>query len=729
MTRAIYLGPVRNLFLFSLLVLLLSQAAISLYAWSAIEKRILPVLDSKAATVGDSVARKIQHALDYRVPFEKITGVTDFFDDILQQNPDIAFLALCDARDKVLFSSGIGAAQAGKAFEKINRYGGMQKNAASFRITAEDLSHNEQAYVDTSLPVLYHGELLGVVHIGVEQHYIAGRISELRYDIGIILLTSLLIAFEILQFIIARHFSTPIHQISEMMEQMAANNFSSRLTAGSSEQLGIIAEGLNALAARINHAFHDIVQLAGTAVEKSAQMRESWSAMLAQLRSRHSFAEVGNVRELAQPRVNAIRILTFLFMFAEMLSRPFLPLYAGSLPVSFAGLPASMQASLPISCFLLAVALSMPFAGSWSDRLGRRRSFMLGALTVAAGMLLTGLLPDFSALVAARTMTGVGYAVMFMACQGYVIDHTDASNRTSGMASFVGAIMVAEICAPAVGGILADRIGYQLVFIVGALVALTAAGLAVSILDNRSARPAEEGGGGGGDGARRGSFGKGLLSLAGNYRFVAMSLLTGIPAKLIYSGFLIYLVPMLLADLGSSKSEIGRYAMLYGFAALLLSPLFARFTDRHRAHTGMVAAGGILTGAGLLPVLLSAQPAMVLLGISCLGIGQAMSISAQLVLVARLTRKEAQASGPTTVLGIFRLIERLGAAAGPALAAALVASQGTTMAMAILGIFGLVSACLFALLFAVAGDGSDAGEENPEPPPGARLEGPQGNTQ
>ncbi|WP_394779725.1 MFS transporter [Undibacterium sp.] len=708
MTRAIYLGPVRNLFLFSLLVLLLSQAAISLYAWSAIEKRILPVLDSKAATVGDSVARKIQHALDYRVPFEKITGVTDFFDDILQKNPDIAFLALCDARDKVLFSSGIGVEQAGRAFEQIRHPANMWKETASFSITAEDLSRNEKVYADTALPVLYHGELLGIVHIGVEQHYIAGRISELRYDIGIILLTSLLIAFEILQFIIARHFSTPIHQISEMMEQMAANNFGSRLTAGSSEQLGIIAEGLNALAARINHAFHDIVQLAGSTAERSAQMRESWSAMLAQLRSRHSFAETGSMHELAQPRVNAIRILTFLFMFAEMLSRPFLPLYAGSLPVSAAtsalGVPASMQASLPISGFLLAVALSMPFAGTWSDRLGRRRSFMLGALTVAAGLLLTGLLPDFNALVIARMLTSVGYAVMFMSCQGYVIDHTDADNRTSGMASFVGAIMVAEICAPAVGGILADRIGYQLVFIVGALVALIAAALAASILDNRSARPAA-------GTAQRGAFGKGLLSLAGNYRFVAMSLLTGIPAKLIYSGFLIYLVPMLLTDLGSTKSEIGRYAMIYGFAALLLSPLFARFTDRHRAHTAMVAAGGMLTGAGLLPVLLSAQPAMVLLGIACLGIGQAMSISAQLVLVARLTRKEAQASGPTTVLGIFRLIERLGAAAGPALAAALVAAQGAKMAMAILGIFGLVSAGLFALLFAIAGNGADADAE------------------
>ncbi len=700
MTRSTYLGPVRNLFLFSLLILLLSQAAISIYAWSSIEKRVLPELDSKAATVGDSIAHKIQHALAYQVPFDKITGVTDFFDDILQKNADIAFLVLCDSRDKVLSASGISTAQARKVLGESSRTEVMQNIGRTLRVVTDEGTSAEKPYMDTSIPVVYNGDVVGLVHIGVEQHYIAGRISELRYDIGIILLTSLLIAFEILQFIIARHFSTPIHQISDMMEQMAASNFRNRLATNTGEQLGTIAEGLNALAAKINQAFHDIVQITGTAAGKSAQVRESWSAMLAQLRARHSFAETGKVSDLAQPRVNAIRILTFLFMFAEMLSRPFLPLYAGSLPSSGPGIPASMQASLPISCFLLAVALAMPFAGNWSDRLGRRRSFVLGALTVAAGLVITGMLPDFTALLLARTMTGIGYAIMFMSCQGYVIDHTDADNRTQGMATFVSAIMVAEICAPAVGGILADRIGYQLVFIAGAAVALTVAGLAISILDNQTASS-------GRGGKPPGGFGKGLASLARNYRFVALSVLTGIPAKLIYSGFLIYLVPTLLSDLGSTKSEIGRYAMIYGFAALLLSPLFARLTDRYRAHAGMVATGGVLTGVGLLPVLLSAQPAMVLLGIACLGIGQAMSISAQLVLVSRLTRNEAQIHGPTMTLGIFRLIERLGAAAGPALAAALAASHGAQQAMVILGILGLASASLFAVFFAVAGLGPE----------------------
>lgn len=709
--KSTYLGPVRNLFLFSLLVLFLSQAAISLYAWSAIEQRILPELGSKAATVGTSAARKIQRAVAYQIPFEKITGVPEFFDDILQKNPDIAFLVLCDARGRVMHASGIEPVQASRALRKNSN----SRNAAQVfagseakqphavtQVATDEGEPGEKTYLDTSTPVVYRGQLIGALHTGVEQHYLARRISELRYDIGIILLTSLLIAFEILQFLITRHISAPIQQMTEMMEQMAASNFRNRLVSRTGEQLDSIAEALNVLTAKINQSFQDIVQLASIAAEKSASVKESWSAMLLQLRTRHRFAESGEIIDLAQPRVTAIRILTFLFMFAEMLSRPFLPLYAGSLPSpdsAFIPIPAGMQASLPISCFLLAVALAMPFAGHWSDRLGRRSSFVLGALMMVAGLLLTATLPDFYALLAARSLTGVAYAIMFMACQGFVIDQTRSGNRTQGMASFVSAIMVAEICAPAVGGILADRIGYPLVFISGALIALIAAAAAISILDNTAA-PAGEAG------KPAASLGQGLASLAKNYRFIALSILTGIPAKLIYSGFLIYLVPTLVTELGGSKSEIGRYTMLYGLSALLLSPLFARLADRYHArnaHIAMVAAGGILTGLGLLPVLLLSNTWTILLGIACLGLGQAMSISAQLVLVSRLTSKEAQHHGPTATLGIFRLIERLGAAAGPAIAAALAAMLGSQQAMAAFGIFGLVSASLFGLLFAIAG--------------------------
>jgi MFS family permease len=137
--------------------------------------------------------------------------------------------------------------------------------------------------------------------------------------------------------------------------------------------------------------------------------------------------------------------------------------------------------------------------------------------------------------------------------------------------------------------------------------------------------------------------------------------------------------------------------MLYGLAALLLSPLLARITERTHAHTSMVLGGALLSAAGMLPACWLPHPLAVLAGIAALGTGQAMSISAQLVLVSRATEAEAEQAGAGAVLGVFRMIERLGAAAGPALAGALAAVFGLRQALLVLAVAGLGCALLYAL--------------------------------
>ncbi|MES2296700.1 MAG: MFS transporter [Pseudomonadota bacterium] len=654
--RQLYARPVRHLFVFVLSVLLLSQLAISTYAWSLTESQFLPELERKAHTVGASVSRKLARALDYGIPPEKLEGVPDFFNDILKDNPDLAYLALARSDGTVMYRGGASADSA--------------------------------LFMDTATPVLLHGATAAQLHVGVDRRFIASRVRELRYDIGIVLLTSLLIAFEILWFVVTLNFSAPMRQLVELMTCMAGGDFRHRALSAAGESL---AATLNRIEARINQGYNEVVKLAVDPMRKAIA-----EPMLQGLRDAYRFAEGGHAHDLVQQRVVVVRILSFLFMFAEMLSRSFLPLYAGSLPSPVAGLSDGLLASIPVTAFLLGVALSMPFAGRWSDQIGRRRSYVAGALFVAGGLACAGLVPEYLVLVLARAMTGVGYALMFMSCQGYVLDNTTSRNSGKGMAMFVGAIMVAEICAPAVGGILADRIGYRMVFVVGACVAALAALLAVRVLDNASARAAR-------DGAPRLPLRWSVL--VRNRRFLTLSILSGIPAKFLYSGFLIFLVPMLLSNLGNTKSEIGRYTMLYGLIALALAPVFARLADRYNAYALMVGLGGALTGLGLLPVLRGADTNVVMLGIAALGLGQSMSISAQLVLVARVTREETRGTGTSPVLGVFRLLERLGAAAGPLVTGALVAAFGAAKAMLALGVFAVLASLLFGAAFLALGSG------------------------
>ena len=707
--QRLYARPVRQLFIFALALLLITQISLSLYAWRLAEERLLPELGRKAQATARSLSGKLDRALDYGIPLARLEGVPDFFADVLKQNSDLAYLRVSDTHGATL-------------------YGSVQPD-----------SSQDDEFLDTAEPLLLNGASVGALHVGVDKRYVAARVRELRYDIGIVLLTSLLIAFEILWFVVTLNFTVPMRQIVARMVRIAAGDFRQRPQAAEEASP---AWRLDDIARRVNQAFESLLHKAASSPQADPQRQARAQTTLQRLRGLYHFGESAADGDLTQQRVVLVRVLSFLFMFAEMLSRPFLPVYAASLtaqgavgagvgsayasasvsasasaavaagvgPASGASmLPAGLLASLPITAFLLGVALSMPLAGRWSDRAGRRSSYIAGALLVAAGLAATGLIPVYPALVGARAATGVGYALMFMSCQGYVFDNTDSSNRAKGMALFVGSIMVAEICSPAVGGILADRIGYQLVFIFGAAVALIAALLASAVLDNRRAQASASDARGQATNALPASDATAaspplprsttILRLAHNRRFLALSILSGIPAKFLYSGFLIFLVPLLLTSLDCTKSEIGRYTMLYGLSCLILGPLFARVADRYNAYGALVAAGGLLTGAGMLPILRGASADLVMLGVAALGIGQAMSISAQLVLVARVTQVEARDLGTGPIVGMFRLLERLGAAAGPIATGALVAQFGPQQAMAALGAFGLGTSLLFMLVF------------------------------
>jgi MFS family permease/HAMP domain-containing protein len=686
--RELYVTPIRRLFAFALLVLLVSQGAVSYLAWLAVEEKIRPELDRKARMVSVSLGEKVTRALDYGIPFDRLNGVEEFFDGVLRDNPDLGFIALSDAQGQILFASGAQATALQRAMQRTQAAGapaaGVPAAATNIPAMLENVADGargeKRSFHVSSASFGGEGARLGGIHVGVDVDVVSGLIRGLRYDIAIVLLTSMLIAFEVLLFVVSLNYLEPMRQLAEMMSRMAAGDFRSRTTISAGQAIGALAASLNRLCIRINRQFRDL-QAAGAE-----------AAALRGMRERYRFADGGEPASLRQPRIVTIRILTFLFMFAEMLSRSFLPVHSGSLPVPAAlGLSPAFAASLPLTANLLCVALCLPFAGRWSDRLGRRSSYVLGAGVLTLGLLAAAAGEGFAALLLARMIAGVGYAILYMACQGYVIDHTDSANRSQGMAAFVSAIMVAEICAPAVGGILADRVGAHPVFMIGAVIAVAATLLALRTLDDATARR--------GSGGPKPAGGSAFAMLLRNPRFIAIAVLAGVPAKLLLSGFLIYLVPVILTGMRATPAEIGRYAMLYGVLSLCLGPWLARLTDRFGAHVWAVAGGSVISGAGLLSILVQATPGAVIAGIAALGLGQAFSITAQLGLVSRVTQRETDASGASSVMGVFRLMERLGGAAGPMVAGGLAALAGPPQAMAMLGGFSILAALLFLMVF------------------------------
>ncbi|MBV8604095.1 MAG: MFS transporter [Pelomonas sp.] len=384
-----------------------------------------------------------------------------------------------------------------------------------------------------------------------------------------------------------------------------------------------------------------------------------------------------------------LRAPLFLFMLAEELTRAFLPGYARSLVPAGAATSPELLVGLPIVVFMAVVAFGQPLLAPWSERGGHRRTMAWGAAFGVIGLAGAALATGLADFVAWRALCGLGYGMVFVAGQGLVIEHTGPAERTRGFAMFVGAIMVAGVCGPPVGGMLADHLGPRWGFGVAAALAAAAA-LAVSGLPGRAADAAPI--------ASGAPTPRDFARLFREGRFLWVTLLAALPAKLILAGACFYLVPVYAGAAGAPPSVAGRALMLYAVLLVLVLPQATRWVERGVPLARLVGAGLALSSLGGFALLAWHGVAPLYAVTALLGLGQGLSIAAQSSLLAQVCGTEIATHGSGPVFGAYRLIERLGNTCGPLLAGALVLAVGHAGAFVALAALTLASGLLFALL-------------------------------
>ena len=670
----------------TLVLLVLPLGLLSLFALEGYERYLGPELRQQADTVGRAVVSRVERALRLGIPLDQLVGVDEYLAPIVHESDSLGFISLLDADGRVLHVVGMTPAQArvvlasgpGNPTEEDSFFGTLRSRAGAVvdLILAEPDRPGQDdirgEYLTSVHELMLDDTAVGELVVGVPLSFLGQLLEEITFDTGIVLLVGLLVAFELLLLVISTNLTFPLGLVHHLMADIRDGRVVQVVAVPVRNEVG-------RLLAELNRA----VRLMGG-------------------RAPESQASDAPAQDEDQQRANlvVVRILAFLFVVAEELARPFLPVFVEGFIRGPGFAPEPILIGLPLSLFMLAAATSMAFLGPLFDRLDRRHTFLIGSLLATAGLVGTGLAQSYYEVVFWRVVAGIGYGLNFVACQGYVFDRTTRAGRAGGISMFVGGIMTADICGPAIGGIMADRIGFSWTFLLGGAIALMAGALVYRLMEPPRQRLLP---------ARRASLLAGLGATATNWRFWFLLLFASVPAKLILTGFLFYQAPLYLTALGSSQSEIGRFIMTYGIAALALTSLFSYWADRMQAHGLLIVAGGILTGLGLLPSLFEESPDRVLLAIIALGVGQAMSIPALFVVVTRVAQHEIEAVGQASVLGIFRLVERLGAATGPFAMAALLGVASNASAMAIAGIFAVLTAVIFGTVFLSVGYERDRG--------------------
>ncbi|MFA9460245.1 MFS transporter [Thiohalorhabdus sp. Cl-TMA] len=631
----------------ALTILLSATLAISVLSLQTFQETLRPAMERKAEVVGESLSGLTMKMLDYGVPLDRLRDIEEIFRSVTANNPDIGFISIRDDSGEVLYRHFAESASAPESLK-------------------------ERFYL-SRVPVRHQGGVVGEVVIGADRGYMSQKLDAIRVDILTVLVVSGLMTFELLLFLTTFTLASPLNTVRDVLRSVRAGDFYRVAPLTGAHEVNRLASLVNRLVRRVNGRLQQLGE------ETQEAMAEKY---------RFGTRDPKPVRTA---RISYIRPPLFLLIFAESMSLSFFPIFVDQLYTPMAGVSKSLVIGLPISIFMLVWAVSLPFAGQWSDRRGRRTAFMLGAVVTSLGLVLTSLSQDLWQLLLFRSLTAVGYGMVFISAQGYISDNTTPENRTKGMALFLSGFFAGSLCGAAIGGMLADRIGYRPTFLVSAVLGIAAALFVYRFLVDR--REEEEGT------VRPKLRVKDFQTLLTNKYFLIITFLSAIPAKTALTGILYYTGPLYLEELGATQSATGRILMAYGLAIIFLSPLSAWVVDRVGRKPPFIIAGGLLGGTSLLMTLLIPGVWGMLSAVVLLGVAHAIGVSPQLSLITELApgAREGLSTGKT--IGIFRLTERIGNITGPLLAGGLSAAFGFRGVF--MGFGGLIlgSALLFSLLY------------------------------
>ena len=687
---------VRPLVLLMTVVLCLSSLVLAYVTLNEFNRLLQPELSRKAHKIGQIVNGDLRRALNYGIPFSDLYGANEYLEAIIPDYDELVYLAISDQKGRLLY-------QGGAVTETVRNLVGRLSSDQSFSDPSKTAAINAAAplpatesakSINYPIPIIADDIVLGLVHIGIDKHFVQRQLKDILYDIVVILIVALLVAFQVMLALILFYVTGPIERLHILLELQAKGDFSKFLISRAGDSISRVARYLSEGAQRLHEHFKALkAQLESMFDERSVEDHTRISQQHRNLGTRFGLSNPDGPTQLLRANAGDIRIPLFMFAFAEELQKSFLPLFVRQLYKPVEWLNESVVIGLPIVMWLAIVGFASPFSSSLTKRYGSRNIFLLGLLPTIAGFIGCSLAQTIIEIILWRGTTALGYSMITIACQEYILGDEVGGSRAANLAIFVGVIMTTCMCGTAIGGIIAARIGYQPVFVIAAALAIAAGFLAYRMLSPKIGSEAEVGE------EPQSSVTK-ILSVLKNGRFMVFLLCAAIPSAVLSAAFLWYLVPLYLFELGATPAEIGRTMMVYYLLIIVAGPLAPRIVDRFGGLVWLVGFGSLLSALGLVFSYNWRSIWAVVLAVVIMGVSHAMTKAPQIALALELCQREIETAGQNVVLSFLRILERLGSIAGLLISAMMIHIYGYEATIGITG-FMVCGAAVFFLLFFV----------------------------
>jgi predicted MFS family arabinose efflux permease len=361
-------------------------------------------------------------------------------------------------------------------------------------------------------------------------------------------------------------------------------------------------------------------------------------------------------------------ICTFLFWGAIYIYMPILTPYAKYVGGSLQAAGVVMGA-YGLSQILLRIPL-----GVWSDRLGRRKPFILLGF-LFDGLANLGLLLSGNAwMLFFSVFTAGAAASMWVPFTVLYSSYFPLSQIAHSMSLLMGTSRLAQITTNYAGGQIAQAWGWTAPFWVGGVLALSGLLLTNGIIEVRPERGLEP-------------TLRGVLQIGRNRMLLAASFLCALMQSANFStayGF----TPILAQQMGASKAQLGIllfWYMLPNTAATLLSGTYVRRCLRERS---ILVIGFLLISGAVFATPFIGHLRLLYLVQAVNGVGVGLLFPLLMGLSIQSVPRQQQA----TAMGFFQSLYAIGMSLGPILSGACAQKVGLSSVFVLNGGLGLVGA-------------------------------------
>jgi DHA2 family multidrug resistance protein len=155
-----------------------------------------------------------------------------------------------------------------------------------------------------------------------------------------------------------------------------------------------------------------------------------------------------------------VTLATFMEVLDTSIANVALPHIAGSVGAS------SEEATWVLTSYLVSSAIILPISGWISNRIGRKRFYMICVVMFTACSALCGFAPSLGFLIVARILQGLGGGGLAPSEQAILADTFPMEKRGQAFAVYGMAVVVAPAIGPTLGGWITDNYNWHWIFFI-----------------------------------------------------------------------------------------------------------------------------------------------------------------------------------------------------------------------------------------------------------------------